>query len=66
MANQHRKLISFDWAIKKILRSKVNFETLKELLRKKRTIAKKTLAKNTDIELIVEFTGLSVEEIGKL
>ncbi len=32
MATQHRKLISFDWAIKKILRSKANFEILEGFL----------------------------------
>jgi hypothetical protein len=28
----HRKLISFDWAIKRILRSKANFEILEGFL----------------------------------
>lgn len=32
MAANHRKLISFDWAIKKILRSKANFEVLEGFL----------------------------------
>jgi predicted transposase/invertase (TIGR01784 family) len=32
MAIKHRKLISFDWAIKKILRSKANFEVLEGFL----------------------------------
>ena len=32
MATNHRKLISFDWAIKKILRSKANFEVLEGFL----------------------------------
>lgn len=32
MANKTRKLISFDWAIKKILRSKANFEILEGFL----------------------------------
>jgi predicted transposase/invertase (TIGR01784 family) len=32
MANKPRKLISFDWAIKKILRSKANFEVLEGFL----------------------------------
>jgi predicted transposase/invertase (TIGR01784 family) len=32
MATKHRKLISFDWAIKKILRSKANFEILEGFL----------------------------------
>jgi predicted transposase/invertase (TIGR01784 family) len=32
MAKKYRKLISFDWAIKKILRSKANFEVLEGFL----------------------------------
>jgi predicted transposase/invertase (TIGR01784 family) len=32
MSNKSRKLISFDWAIKKILRSKANFEVLEGFL----------------------------------
>jgi len=32
MSNKNRKLISFDWAIKKILRSKANFEILEGFL----------------------------------
>ena len=32
MASKSRKLISFDWAIKKILRSKANFEVLEGFL----------------------------------
>jgi predicted transposase/invertase (TIGR01784 family) len=32
MTNKTRKLISFDWAIKKILRSKANFEILEGFL----------------------------------
>jgi len=32
MSNKNRKLISFDWAIKKILRSKANFEVLEGFL----------------------------------
>ena len=32
MATKNRKLISFDWAIKKILRSKANFAVLEGFL----------------------------------
>lgn len=32
MPTKHRKLISFDWAIKKILRSKANFAILEGFL----------------------------------